>query len=52
MWHEKVGVWETNSAVAYKFVGAETRDRKDPGGCSRCAVTRWGWTLGVGVKAI
>lgn len=44
--------WATDPTVAYKLVGAETRDRKVPGGCCRCAVTRWGWTLEMGGKAI
>lgn len=50
VWHEEVGVWATDPAVAYKLVGAETRDRKVPGGCCRCAVTRWGWTLEIEAK--
>lgn len=52
MWHDETDVWDTDLAVACKLVGAETRDKKVPGGCSRHTVTRWGWTLVVGGKSI
>lgn len=52
MWHDEINVKETDPAVAYKAIGAETWDRKVPGGYCMCAVTRWGSTLGVGGKAI